>query len=92
MTWRARFSEPIPVGGGKPIKTLSDARAYILALPPDEQAQEHWLAAGETLLAAGEHGGAWVGLARVAMMQALAGGPKGRPDPRPGNRPKRRRR
>lgn len=90
MTWRARFAELIPVAGGKPLRTLSDARAYILALPPDEQALDHWQAAGETLLAAGEHGGAWVGLARVAMMQALAGGPKGRPQP--GNRPKRRRR
>lgn len=47
MTWRARFAEPIP--GKKPLRTLSDARAYILALPPGEQEKPHWQAAGETL-------------------------------------------
>lgn len=91
MTWQARFAAPIPVAGRKPLKTLSDARAYILALPSDEQELAHWQAAGETLLAAGEHGGAWINLARIAMLQALNGGPKGRPETPPGYKPKRRR-
>lgn len=92
MTWRARFAEPVPVGGGKPLRTLSDARAYILALPADQQEQERWQTAAETLLHAAEHGGAWMDFARIGMMQALNGGPKGRPEPRPGYQPKRRRR
>lgn len=92
MSWRARFAEPIPVVGAKPIKTLSDARAYILALPSEQQELERWQTAAEALLHAAEHGGAWMDFARIGMMQALNGGPKGRPETPPNYRPKRWRR
>jgi hypothetical protein len=67
--------------GGKPLRTLSDARAYILALPSDQQEQERWQTAAETLLHAAKHGGAWMDFARIGILQALNGGPKGRPEP-----------
>jgi hypothetical protein len=40
---------------GKPIRTLADARAYILALPKKRQKDEDVQAACEALLMAAEH-------------------------------------
>ncbi len=88
MRWSARFAEPIPVPTGKPLRTLSDARAYILDLPKDQQEAEHWQAATEALLHAAKHGGPWLFLARIGMMTALDGGPPGRPEPDPRRKPK----
>lgn len=92
MRWSARFAEPVPVPTGKPLRTLSAARAFILDLPADQQVAEHWQAAAETLLHAAESGGPWVDLARISMMQALRGGPPGRQEPDSRRKPQRWRR
>lgn len=79
--WSAKFHEPVPAPG-RVLKTLADARDYILSLPADEQQKEHWQAAAETLLEASHYGGhLWLAFARIGMMTALNGGDKGRPEP-----------
>ena len=60
---------PLPKRGR--LITLHDARSFILALPEAESLSPAWQTAVETLLAAADHGGAWLEFARIAMMQAL---------------------
>jgi hypothetical protein len=72
MAWSAKFNYPIK-WGARTLTTLHDARDYILKLPSSKQMLPPWQAAVETLLQAAEHGGAWLELARIAMMQALLG-------------------
>jgi hypothetical protein len=75
MAWSAKFSHPIK-WGAKTLLTLHDARDFILKLPGPKQTLPAWQAAAEALLQAAKHGGLWLELARIGMMQALLG-----PDP-----------
>jgi len=36
MSWSRRFDDPIPTPNGKPLLTLKDVAAYIMALPKKE--------------------------------------------------------
>jgi hypothetical protein len=51
---RTPFDDPIPAPKGKPLVTLSDAAAYVLALPKREAEAEHWQIAMEQLMDAAE--------------------------------------
>ncbi|WP_234713351.1 hypothetical protein [Rhodopseudomonas palustris] len=66
---------------GKPLRTLADARRYILALPEATAQTTAWQAAIEALLVVVEHNGP-TDFARMGIMAAL--NPKGSPvyDPR----------
>lgn len=70
MAWSQSFVPPIPLPGGGEFVTLSDARAYILALPEAEVHSDAWHAALEALLLVGNHDGDPM-LARIGMMRAL---------------------
>jgi hypothetical protein len=72
MTWSTKFNHPIR-WGARTILTLQDARDYILSLPNSKQMLPAWQAAVDALLPAAEHGGVWLELARIGMMQALLG-------------------
>jgi hypothetical protein len=48
--WKRRFDEPIPTPKGKPLVTLKDAAAYIMALPKREADTAEWQAAIEALM------------------------------------------
>jgi hypothetical protein len=78
MAWSDKFSHPIKWGAST-MQTLHDARDYILKLPESKQSHPAWQAAVEALLQAAEHGGVWLELSRIGMMQALLGPP---PEPR----------
>jgi hypothetical protein len=78
MAWSEKFSYPIKWGAST-LRTLHDARDYILKLPKSKQSLPAWQAAVETLLQAAEHGGLWLELSRIGIMQALLG-----PSPEPG--------
>lgn len=81
MSWSSEFLTPIDAPERK-LRTLADARDYVLSLPEDEQQKGHWQVAAETLLEAAEYGGQiWLMFARIGMMTALDGGDKGRPEP-----------
>jgi hypothetical protein len=77
MAWSEKFSYPIKWGAST-LRTLHDARDYILKLPQSKQSLPAWQAAVEALLQAAEHGGLWLELSRIGMMQALLG-----PSPEP---------
>jgi hypothetical protein len=57
MPWSRRFDDPIQPPKGKPLLTLKDAAAYIMALPKAKQQSPEWQAAGEALLLAAEDRG-----------------------------------
>jgi hypothetical protein len=78
------FDDPISTANGE-LRSLRDAGAYILALPPAEAERQHWQVAMECLIAAAEKGGI-VMMARIAMLRALN---HGEPDPAPAPRRKR---
>lgn len=52
MSWETKLVRPVVPLSGKPIVTLSDARAYILGLPAAEKSSEHLEAALEAILMA----------------------------------------
>lgn len=74
MNWTAPLEvHPIVTRTGKTLRTLNDARSYLLDLP---ETPETIAAAGE-LLKAAEHGGPFLMTARI--MVALAVGVKAKP-------------
>jgi type VI protein secretion system component VasF len=54
--WQRQLSRPLRTRGGESVETLSDARAYILALPEARQHRNTWIQAAELLLAAAAGG------------------------------------
>jgi hypothetical protein len=75
MSWHASFAEPVPLPDGGSIRTLADARDFILKLPPKTQKLTVWQTATEALMLAANGGPA--DFARIGLMQALH--PKGEP-------------
>lgn len=55
MSWERRFDRPIILPSGKALRTLEDARRYILALPQSEHETIAWQIAIESLLLAADH-------------------------------------
>jgi hypothetical protein len=72
MAWSTKFNHPIK-WGARTLTTLHDARDFILSLPNSKQSLPSWQAATEALLHAAQHGGLWLELARIGMLQALLG-------------------
>jgi hypothetical protein len=68
--WKRRFDEPIPTLKDKPLVTLKDAAAYIMALPKKEAGTAEWQAAIEALMLVAESGGPTM-FARIGVMRAL---------------------
>jgi hypothetical protein len=56
MLWSRQFDDPIRLPKGKPLVTLKDAAAYIMALPKSKQRSPEWQAAAEALMMAAEAG------------------------------------
>lgn len=54
MSWNAKLERDVEVPGGKPLKTLADARAYIMKLPKHEQQARYVQDCIEALLMAAE--------------------------------------
>jgi hypothetical protein len=50
--WGLKLSRAIAPIRSEPLRTLSDARAYILSLPPGTQHQDDWERAADLLLVA----------------------------------------
>ncbi len=75
-SWEASFRDPIPLPDGKALRTLGEARQYILALPETTAQTAAWQAAIEALLVVVEHKGP-TDFARMGIMVALY--PRGEP-------------
>ena len=56
MAYSARIPSPLHPKDHEPIRTLAEARAYMLALPPAVAAQSAWQAAAGRLIEAAETG------------------------------------
>jgi hypothetical protein len=50
--WQLKLSRAVVPIRGEPIHTLSDARAYILSLPPGTRLQDDWQRAADLLMIA----------------------------------------
>jgi hypothetical protein len=68
--WSRHFFDPIPISDGGELRTLRDARVFILALPPGQAEREHWQIAMECLISAAANGGI-VMMAHIAMLRAM---------------------
>jgi hypothetical protein len=56
MHWRLRLSEPIEVSPVPTLRTLADARAYILSLSETDQRRSHWQQLAALLTACAKSG------------------------------------
>jgi hypothetical protein len=54
VSWDQRFDRPVVLPDGKTLRTLEDARQYILTLPRSEHDSTAWQVAIEALLLAAE--------------------------------------
>ncbi len=79
MPWSTPFDDPVPLPGGRKLRTLREAADYITALPEDEQHEARWQTAIENLINAAETGGGWLMFARIGMLRALNADGRHRP-------------
>jgi hypothetical protein len=56
MSWSSKLSQVPHTIDGKTIKTLSDARAYAVALPANYSSRQHWQHAAKLMLEAAKSG------------------------------------
>ena len=91
MGWSARFNRPIELARGKRLRTLAEARDYVLALPKAEQQKPHWEAAAGALTLEGQQAGNHTMFSEIGIRQALAGGVTMEPKPRPAKQPRKNR-
>jgi hypothetical protein len=54
--WSAPLARTVGVKGGPELRTLADARAYLLTLPEEEQGEPRWQSVARKLLLACESG------------------------------------
>jgi hypothetical protein len=52
MSWKRKFTDPVPLPDGGRIRTLSEARAYMLMLTERRQLEERWQYAAQCVLSA----------------------------------------
>lgn len=72
MSWSSALPKPIFVGRKKPLTTLQDARAYLLALPNNRQEDPEVQAACHALLLAAEGKGPMM-FAEMALKRVVNG-------------------
>lgn len=77
MSWTTLFHRPVRVPDGKPLKSLADARKYLLGLPADVQRSVPAQTAAEVLLMAATKTGPILH-AQIGMIQLIHGKPDGR--------------
>lgn len=69
--WDKKFWKPVKPRDGKPIKTLADARAYMLAMPAGAGTRPEWQRAIEATMAAAKGKKTGTDAARDALTNAL---------------------
>lgn len=70
MSWAAAFPDPIPLPGGKSLRTLNDAGKFIERLQEAEVSKPAWQTALHVVLQAADHSGP-IDFARLGVMCAL---------------------
>src|SRR5450755_2700277 len=72
MPWSRAFEDPIPLPGGRTLRTLRDAASHVMALPGKTRQSDEWQAAIEALLMAAEDRGPLMH-ARIGVLRAGSG-------------------
>lgn len=75
MSWSKRLIRPVVPPNGKPLVTLSDARAYAITLPKAQQSEPHVLAGVAAILKAA-NGEVCEFVAQSAVAHIVHGPPK----------------
>ena len=57
VPWSARFDDPIPIPGRRPLRTLRDEAKFLMSLTRAERIEPRWLDAIEALVIVIEHNG-----------------------------------
>ena len=70
MTWQAEFHKWVITPDGEVLRTLDDARAYVLTLPDTVTRTERWKTAVEAMLLAAQDNGP-SDFARIGLLRAL---------------------
>jgi hypothetical protein len=52
VSWSSRLRHPVHLSNGAALRTLADARDFILSLPPREQLRPQWQSLASLLLSA----------------------------------------
>jgi hypothetical protein len=81
VCWSARFQPPVEVPGGKPLKTLADARKFLLRLPQSERQSELAQIVIEALLMAAIGTGP-LHHAQLSMIELIHRRPASQPPPK----------
>jgi hypothetical protein len=69
--WSSKLARPVAIKGGPILRTLNDARAFVInRLPPEDQDRDSWQLTAELLLAAAE-GAAEIDAATQQLERAL---------------------
>jgi hypothetical protein len=71
MPWFTRFDKPIDIPGQSPLRTLAEARGYILELSKTEQDRVEWQAAARLLSDAATRAEPDTWIAREAFVRAF---------------------
>lgn len=90
MGWSAKFNRSIELSRGNRLRTLAEARDYVLALPRSEQQKPHWEAAAGALTLKGQQAGNHTMFSEIGLRQALTGAST-EPKPRPAKLPRKNR-
>jgi hypothetical protein len=48
---KSKLSRPLPIKGGGVLRTVAEARAYMIALPPLRETRLHWQRAAALMMA-----------------------------------------
>jgi hypothetical protein len=67
VSWKRRFDRPVILPSGQKLRTLDDARRYILTLSQSEHETTPWQIAIESLLLAADYPAGVPGLKRPAL-------------------------
>jgi hypothetical protein len=71
MPWFTRFDKPIDIPGQSPLRTLAEARGYIIELPGTEGDRAEWQSVVAMLADAAVLGEPHISIARQAMVRTM---------------------
>ena len=86
MPWFKRVDKPIDIPGQSPLRTLAEARGYIIELPKIEQDHVEWQVAARLLSEAATRVEPSTWIAREAFVRAYRRHQRSLPNPSPPSR------
>jgi hypothetical protein len=72
MPWSTPVGEPIAIKGRRPLRTLAEARGFILELDEEQRQSINWRTARDIIEQAAVYGEPYVSMAHLAISRALS--------------------